>query len=256
MRHPARLHLVLTAFLALLGTARATPPAPADADPDWDFLQETPAEKGLSTGDVVEMRFQVRSDRGLRVVLEQCAADTAGSASRLNDLDLEVEGPDGVLEGHAFPEEAPERSGPLQVEHVELTPEQVAEGIWTVRIVGEWVPAGPEGYRLQLAGDVQEIFEPGAVPPHAELAQNDPNPLRLATTIRFTLERRSDILLGVYDIAGRPVRTLASGSSAAGPHSVSWDARDAAGAPVVPGIYFYRLEGSGFDITRKLVVIR
>ncbi|HMB70749.1 MAG TPA: FlgD immunoglobulin-like domain containing protein, partial [bacterium] len=65
-----------------------------------------------------------------------------------------------------------------------------------------------------------------------------------------------DILLAVYDIAGRPVRELTAGSRAAGAHAVNWDSRDAAGDRVPPGIYFYRLEGADFDVTRKLVVIR
>jgi hypothetical protein len=219
-------------------------------------VRETAVGEGLSTGDVAEVRLLVEPERGLRVVLNQIGTDTTRTASSGNDLDLEVVGPDGRFAGHALPGEALPESGALPFESVELAPEDVTPGVWTVRVLGAWVPMGREGYRLTVDGDVLEILPPGAETTHAQLAQNDPNPLRDRTTIRFTLARPGDILLGVFDIAGRPVRTLASGSQSAGIHTAAWNGRDAAGDRVAPGIYFYRLEGAGFDLTRKLVVIR
>jgi hypothetical protein len=223
---------------------------------EWDFLRETAPGEGLATGESMEVRLLVAPDRGLRVVLTQTGTDGDGKASRTNDLDLEVVGPDGAVPGHVLPGEARSEAGALPFERVELSPEAVSPGAWTVRVSGAWVPMGREGYRLAIEGNVQEILQPGAAPAHAELAQNDPNPVRESTTIRFTLSRPGDILLGVYDIAGRPVRTLESGSRAAGSHAVVWNGRDATGDRVPPGIYFYRLEGADFDVTRKLVVIR
>ena len=200
--------------------------------------------EGLATGDVVEFRLLVAPDRGLCVILSQTGTDTTRVASPGNDLDLEVVSPDGTLRGSVRPGEVEPGAGSLPFERVELTPAQVTPGAWTVRVRGAWVPRG------------REILQPAANPVRAELAQNDPNPVREHTTIRFTLSRPGDILLGVYDIAGRPVRTLASGSRPGGPQAVAWNGRDAEGDWVAPGIYFYRLEGADFDVTRKLVVIR
>lgn len=247
--------LVLSSVLASPGPARPIAAEPRTA-PEWDFQREIGPPAGLSTGEVAEIRFLVAAERGLRVVLTQIDADSGGVASSANDLDLQVEGPDGVFDGHALPEEVSMGPGALPLEHVELAADELTAGVWTVRVLGEWVPSGPQGYRLSVAGDVQEILRPGLGVSRAELSQNDPNPVRDRTTIRFTLEGRGDVLLGVYDIAGRPVRSLASGSFSSGPHAVAWDSRDAAGDRVAPGIYFYRLEGVGIDITRKLVVIR
>jgi hypothetical protein len=237
----------------------AAGPVPAADLPvarEWDFQRETAVGQGLSTGDVAEIRLLVEPERGLRVVLSQIGTDTTRTASFGNDLDLEVLGPEGRFLGHLPPGEVTRQAGALPEERVELAPKDVVPGVWTVRVYAAWVPMGPEGYRLAVAGDVQEIIEAGVETVGAELSQNDPNPVRDRTTIRFTLSRAGDILLGVYDIAGRPVRTLASGSQAAGIHTAAWNGRDAAGDRVAPGIYFYRLEGSGFDLTRKLVVVR
>jgi hypothetical protein len=101
--------------------------------------------------------------------------------------------------------------------------------------------------------------EPAAAPDGAvvvRLSQNDPNPFAESTEIRFVLTEKALVSLGVFDIAGRRVRTLAEGTFDAGEHSASWDGRDFLGEAVSAGIYFYRLEGEGIDETRKLVVLR
>ena len=47
--------------------------------------------------------------------------------------------------------------------------------------------------------------------------------------------------IGVYDIAGRRVRTLARGPQSPGRHVTSWDGRDERGAEVRSGMYFVRV---------------
>ena len=83
-----------------------------------------------------------------------------------------------------------------------------------------------------------------------------PNPTREGTEIRFVVSRTTHVTLGVYDAAGRRVAIPFEGLSAAGEHRVNWDARAASGAPVVPGVYFLRMEADGRSMTRRLVVVR
>jgi len=253
---PARRVPPVPVLLVLLAAIPARSADPGAEPAEWDFVRETGPGQGLSTGEALEFRLLVAPERGLRVVLFQTGTDTTDAPTPGNDLDLEVVGPDGLLPGHAFPGEVLDGEGALPLEHVELAAADVSPGVWTVRVRGEWVPLGREGFRLAVQGDVREILSPAPEPLRADLAQNDPNPVRESTTIRFTLSRPGDILLAVYDIAGRPVRTLVSGSRAAGSHVVTWNARDASEDRVPPGIYFYRLECGDSDVTRKLVVIR
>jgi flagellar hook assembly protein FlgD len=70
------------------------------------------------------------------------------------------------------------------------------------------------------------------------------------------LPAAGNVTLQVYDAAGRPVRTLASGFRDAGTYSVSWDARDTDGNQVPYGVYFYRLDTPGFRSVKKAVVTR
>jgi len=78
-----------------------------------------------------------------------------------------------------------------------------------------------------------------------EVAQLTPKP-----AITYTLPSSSSISLKLYDVTGKLVKTLVSGTQTAGQHSIVWDAE------VPSGVYFVRLETSNRSATGKLVVAR
>ncbi|MBD3237819.1 MAG: hypothetical protein GF330_14040 [Candidatus Eisenbacteria bacterium] len=86
------------------------------------------------------------------------------------------------------------------------------------------------------------------------LYQNSPNPARPATSIAFDLPREAHVRLRVYDLAGRLVATLASGTYPPGRHAVSLAGE--ASRQLLGGAYFYRLDAEEFSETRKMLVIR
>jgi len=89
-----------------------------------------------------------------------------------------------------------------------------------------------------------------------ELAQSRPNPVLSGTELAFELENPAQASLRIYDLTGKLVRTLVTGSLTAGSHTARWDTRDESGKPVASGVYFYRLESSGLLATKQLVVTR
>jgi hypothetical protein len=116
-------------------------------------------------------------------------------------------------------------------------------------------------FNLPASSNLQVRVE-GTYPldvPREELAQGVvlrapvPNPIAQGGTaaIAFTLPAPADgVDLGVFDVAGRRIATLASGSLAAGPHHVSWTADG------VAGVCFLRLSALGGVRVAKLVVTR
>jgi flagellar hook assembly protein FlgD len=60
----------------------------------------------------------------------------------------------------------------------------------------------------------------------------------------------------VFDITGREVRSLASGSFDAGAHEIQWDGTDATGAKVASGLYYYRLTSGERTEQRAMMVQR
>lgn len=98
---------------------------------------------------------------------------------------------------------------------------------------------------------------PGTTLPSAfALSQNYPNPFSSSTTIAYDLSAQADARVTVFDVLGRVVREAGAGIQPAGSHSVLWDATDAGGRRVTPGVYFYRLQVGGEFRARKMIVDR
>lgn len=76
-----------------------------------------------------------------------------------------------------------------------------------------------------------------------DLAPPAPNPFAGRTRFAFSLGVSSNVSLRIHDLAGREVRTLASGRLESGRHSVEWDGRDDSGRATAAGLYFARLTG-------------
>jgi hypothetical protein len=93
------------------------------------------------------------------------------------------------------------------------------------------------------------VAERRAIVPPQITAVAEPNPFGGRTHISYMLPQSGDVSLVVYDAAGRPVRTIASGPRAAGRYTATWDAHDAAA-----GVYFYTLTSGKASITRKLIL--
>jgi hypothetical protein len=76
-------------------------------------------------------------------------------------------------------------------------------------------------------------------------------------SIPFTLQRLSNVELVVSDVAGRPVRSLVSGTRLAGSHLVTWDGRDERGNVQDAGFHFAKLRVDGKVIsTHRIVVVQ
>ncbi|MDD3966787.1 MAG: T9SS type A sorting domain-containing protein, partial [Candidatus Marinimicrobia bacterium] len=83
------------------------------------------------------------------------------------------------------------------------------------------------------------------------LAAPYPNPFNPATTVTYRLDRPGTYSLGVFNLTGRQVASLAQGYAEAGEYSLSWNAAD-----FTSGIYFIRLEAARSIATRKVVLIK
>ena len=89
-----------------------------------------------------------------------------------------------------------------------------------------------------------------------------PNPFNPVTTIQYQLPEESRVVLKIYDLVGRKVKTLIQRSETAGYKQVIWDGNDEHGRALPSGIYLYRLDavsketGKQFHQTRKMVLVR
>ena len=96
----------------------------------------------------------------------------------------------------------------------------------------------------------------GAIPTVAWLGHATPNPARDGTSFSFGLPRDGRIEFGLFDVRGRRIRSLWSGNTTAGVHTMRWDGRDDARRAVSNGVYFYRLRYDAKDLTGQVLVTR
>lgn len=84
-----------------------------------------------------------------------------------------------------------------------------------------------------------------------------PNPFRKSTVISYQSSVKTGISLEIYDISGRIVKTLNRvQSQEPGVYTLRWDGRNEMGNPVPSGVYFFKLEGEGHTLIRKLTLVR
>jgi len=140
----------------------------------------------------------------------------------------------------------------------------IALDTWAVSDLRErssYALPGGRTHRFRIAAGSGSFVESvqagqGSAAPEFALGLGYPNPLASSTKIGFALPAESNVQLAVYDVTGRKVRTLVSGTRSAGRHVAEWNAQDEAGRAVAPGVYFVKMLAGSHEETRKLTVLR
>ena len=57
-------------------------------------------------------------------------------------------------------------------------------------------------------------------------------------------------------MAGQKIKEYDLNKISAGNHSITWDATNSAGDPIVAGVYFYQLQTNNFTKTKKMVLLK
>ena len=94
------------------------------------------------------------------------------------------------------------------------------------------------------------------IPNEFSLMQNVPNPFNPVTSIQFRLPEQSHVLLTVYDMLGRKVKTLVNETKDAGQFSVKWNGTTDRGESVGSGVYIYEIITPQYISTKKMVIIK
>ncbi|MBV6477650.1 MAG: hypothetical protein HGGPFJEG_00391 [Ignavibacteria bacterium] len=78
-----------------------------------------------------------------------------------------------------------------------------------------------------------------------------PNPFNPSTSISYSLPQAGNVVLKVFDISGKAVKTLVNEFQSEGKYSVRFD-----GSSLSSGIYFYRLKSGDFIETKRMILIK
>jgi len=93
-----------------------------------------------------------------------------------------------------------------------------------------------------------------------KLYKNYPNPFNIATVIPYKIVHECNVILRIYDVNGKKVRTFSLGDKKPGVYSIIWDGRDDEGRIVSAGVYLCRLEvqfnGKKYTSIKKMLFLK
>ncbi len=123
--------------------------------------------------------------------------------------------------------------------------------VFSPRVANLYVQEWYKRYKISGGTAVIGIEQISAeIPNRFELKQNYPNPFNPTTSIEYNVPKASNVLLKVYDVAGREVQVLVNENQVSGTYRVNMTALNMAS-----GIYFYVLEADGVRIDSKKMVL-
>lgn len=89
------------------------------------------------------------------------------------------------------------------------------------------------------------------VPKNYSLSQNYPNPFNPTTKITFAIPKSELVVLKVFDVLGREVKTLVNEVRQAGSYTIDFNA-----STLSSGVYFYRLTAGNYVETKSMTLIK
>jgi hypothetical protein len=100
------------------------------------------------------------------------------------------------------------------------------------------------------------VQDAGSNPVSFWLSQNYPNPFNPSTRFEYSTVAFGKVIITVFDVTGRLVRTLVDAERAAGNYSTVWDGRSGDERTVETGVYFVRMEAEGLAASRKILYLK
>ena len=84
-----------------------------------------------------------------------------------------------------------------------------------------------------------------------KLFQNYPNPFNSQTRIDYYIGEETKVIIQIYDVLGREIKTLVNKEKISGNYTVTFDALN-----LSSGIYFYQLRTPHFSAAKKMLIIK
>ncbi len=75
-------------------------------------------------------------------------------------------------------------------------------------------------------------------------------------TVNYSLPFRSKVVLKIYDLLGREIRTLVNENKTEGDYRVIWDGKNKNSKSASSGIYFCQLVTKNFEVTKRVTILR
>jgi Secretion system C-terminal sorting domain len=127
--------------------------------------------------------------------------------------------------------------------------------------------SAPAGYPVAVSAEMQGVRTMVTIPslivppndvkqnpksPYTfTLQQNYPNPFNPSTNIKYSIAKRSNVTLKIFDMLGREVKTLVNSSQEPGNYTINFDA-----SKLASGMYIYKLAAGSFTSAKKMILLK
>ncbi|MCK5147174.1 choice-of-anchor D domain-containing protein [bacterium] len=151
-------------------------------------------------------------------------------------------------------------------------PEQWSGYIFSINNGNSQDISQENSWRIKLSGDAQilefkllvgnEAFIAGHQgdiplgPVKFDLMQNYPNPFNPDTHIKYSLPKRGNIKIDIYNSLGQHIKTLIDEDTPAGFFETIWNGKDSKNNDVASGVYLCRLKADKKVAIKKMVLVR
>ena len=105
---------------------------------------------------------------------------------------------------------------------------------------------------IKMKSLLSKIIGSEKIPNEFKLYKNYPNPFNPSTTIKFDLEKNSNVTLNILDINGRLVEKIIKNKSyTSGSHKFKLNAKNLSN-----GIYFYQIIAGNWQSSHKMIILK
>jgi photosystem II stability/assembly factor-like uncharacterized protein len=106
-------------------------------------------------------------------------------------------------------------------------------------------------YKSTNAGYVNISEQSNEIPNRFELYQNYPNPFNPVTLIKYSVSKKANVKLIIYDYLGREIAVLVNEIKQPGYYETEFNA-----ASLPSGVYFYKISADDFNNTKKMILVK
>lgn len=97
---------------------------------------------------------------------------------------------------------------------------------------------------------------PPYIPLDYALYQNYPNPFNPSTNVQFEVPVDCKVMIKIYDILGREIKTLFTEEVQRGLYTIEWDGLSESGNQMSSGTYIYRMVANEFVQSKKMLLLK
>ncbi|MCF7823344.1 MAG: CotH kinase family protein [Candidatus Marinimicrobia bacterium] len=123
------------------------------------------------------------------------------------------------------------------------------------------IPDGSDTWEIMMeptpgASNTPDATSPELLLPANFRLNNYPNPFNAETIIHYDLPSDSEVRMSIFDMRGKQIVELVSGSQERGQHQITWKAVDKVQRLVPAGIYIIKIQVDGIDDARKILLLK